>query len=88
MTKGGIITNTYFCFRNVLINISYKMVAVLKHTKMEITSGTINITLTSRIHEENHTHQLQLKVMQANSQAETEGLNTQITDQGNETQLG
>jgi len=85
MIKGGIITNTYFCFRNVLINISYKMEDVLKHTTLEITSGDINRPVNSRIHEENYT---QLKLMQANSQAETEGLNTQITDQGNETQLG
>jgi len=87
MIKGGIITSTYFCFRNVLINVSYKMVDVLKHTTMEITSREVNRTVNSHIHEENHTHQLQLKVMQANNQGET-GLNTQITDQGNETQLG
>jgi len=64
------------------------MVDVLKHTTMEITSGDINRPVNRGTHEETHTHQLQLKVMQANGQAETEGLNTQITDQGNETQLG
>jgi len=55
MIKGGIITSTYFCFRNVLINVSYKMVDVLKHTTMEITSREVNRTVNSRIHEENHT---------------------------------
>jgi len=55
MIKGGIITNTYFCFRNVLINVSYKMVNVLKHTTMEITSGDINRPVNRGTHEENHT---------------------------------
>jgi len=64
------------------------MVEVLKRLMMEITSGDFSRTVTSRILEENHTHQLELKVMQANNQGETEGLNTQRTDQGNETQLG
>jgi len=54
MMKGGI-ANTYFCFRNVLINVRYKMVDVLKHTTKEITSGDINRPVTRRIHEENHT---------------------------------
>jgi len=72
----------------VLINVTYKMVDALKRPTMEKTSGDFNRPVTSRIHEENHTHQLQLKVMQVNDQGETEGLNTQRTDQGNETQLG
>jgi len=40
------------------------------------------------LHKETHTHQLELNVMQANNQGETQSLNTQITDQRNETQLG
>jgi len=72
----------------VLINVTYKMVDVLKRPTMEKTTGDINRPVNRRIHEENHTHQLELKVMQVNDQGETEGLNTQITDQGNETLLG
>jgi len=39
----------------VVINVTYKMVAVLKHPTMEITSGAINRPVNSRLLKETHT---------------------------------